>query len=290
MASGEPSANGKQLWIMPVVLELFAFPFAWISVQMLHDHEQWGAIAEYALAGILLSITGVAWAIFRKRIAESWPWRRLRIMEVELARVLQDNSELRKSLDASNETVLEPPNVPVYGGAISSARTSLPAPQVQSRLIKPKHNIQCVGFKLIKSEPFVIAALCFQNVPTPGKLMGKFEWPRLRVIYYEHSTGQEIADMAPIQWWDKKDGIIDISAEGRDADIASYFEGKWTASEIYSDENTLQSRLHSEDLPNGEIRINALLSGEYNNQPVAQVTGILTLGEDGTASFQRTTD
>lgn len=249
------SADGK-LWIMPVILELFALPFAWISVQMLHDHEPWGAIAEYALTGIVLGIAGVVWAVFRRRIAEVWPWHQLRVVRAEIARVEQENAETRKRLG----------------------------------LNKPQHNVQCVGFKYIECEPFKIAALRFQNVPVPGKLMGKFEWPRLRVIFYENSTGQEIADLAPVQWWDDKDGIMDISAEGRDADIASYFEGKWTASETYSDEHTLQPRLHSVDLPAGDIRIIAILSGQHGALPVPQVTGILTLGEDGTASFQRMSD
>jgi hypothetical protein len=155
---------------------------------------------------------------------------------------------------------------------------------------KPQHNVKFVGFKFIHDELFRIAVLRFQNVPIPGKLMGKFEGPVLRVIYYEGSTGQEIADMCPMQWWDDKDDVMDISAEGRDANIASCFEGKWSAYETYPDDDTLQSQLHSVVLPAGEIRIIANLSGGQSNLPVVTVTGVLTLREDGTASFQRTTD
>jgi len=71
MLQGGDLSNAK-LWIMPVVLEMFAFAFSWISVQMLHDHEPWRAIAEYALTGITLCVVGVVWAVFRKRIAKLW--------------------------------------------------------------------------------------------------------------------------------------------------------------------------------------------------------------------------
>jgi hypothetical protein len=265
-ANQEIDAGGK-LWIMPVLLELFAVPFAWISVQMLHDHEPWNAIAEYGLTGIFLAFSGATWAVFRKRIAGLWPWHKLRIARVEVAKLLQENLELQKRIGVSKESL------------------ALTVPK-QNSLVKPQHNVQCVGFKWIDGEPFKIAALRFQNVPT-GKPIGKFEWPRLRAIFYQNSTGQEIVDMCPIQWWDEKDGVTDISADGRDADIASYFEGKWTASETYSDEDTLQTRVHSEELPPGEIWIKAILTGEYGNLCVPHVTGVLTLSEDGRASFIR---
>jgi hypothetical protein len=228
MAGGSgPSIDGK-LWIMPLVLEAFGWASAFKSLDAFYDHRSW---IGYGASAIVLIVSGGLWIVFRKRLAELWPWYQLRIVKAELTQVLHKNSELQERLDLPKESVTGP------------------SPS-QGRLVKPQHNVQCVGFKVISSDPFTISALCFQNVPT-GKLMGKFEGPRLRVIYYEHSTGQEITDLCPLQWWDKKDGITDISAEGRDADIASYFEGKWTASETYSDENTLQSRLHSVDLPNG---------------------------------------
>jgi hypothetical protein len=182
-------------------------------------------------------------------------------LKSQLMEELRDNSDLRDRLDAPRGSI------------------ALPPPS-QAHLVKPQHNVQYVEFKSIHSDPFFIAALCFQNVPT-GRPMGKFESPRLRVIYYEHSTGQEIADLSPIAWWDSRDGITDISAEGRDADIASHFEGKWEASETYSDENTLESRLHSVALPFGEVRIVAYLFGNYEESPAVTVRGILTLGEEG---------
>jgi hypothetical protein len=102
-ASQQLDIDGK-LWVMPVLLELFAFPFAWISVQMLHDHEQWKDITKYALTGIFLSIAGVAWAVFRKRIAKLSPWSQLRIVRAELAQALEENLH-RKERSAYMEEV-----------------------------------------------------------------------------------------------------------------------------------------------------------------------------------------
>jgi hypothetical protein len=213
----------------------------------------WGG----ALAiGIVFLWAGDAIPIAWKRLLAWWPWNKLREREVELAKSLQDNSELRS----------------------------------KSGLDKPLHNVQFVGFKFIHDEPFRVATLCFQNVSNAGKLLGKFERPRLRVIYYEHSTGQEIADMCPVQWWDEKDGIDDISAEGRNAVVASCFEGKWTALEINEPPEDFDSwnKLRSVELPAGKIRIVAALSGKEGRLSSKSVTGILTLETEGTASFIHT--
>ncbi len=185
-------------------------------------------------------------------------------------------------LHAYRRSLQEQERSPVLSLSVAVAPSS-----VSVSLEKPQHNVKFVGFKFIHDEPFRIAALRFQNVPTPGKLMGKFESPRLRVIYYEGSTGQEIADMCPIIWWDDKDGVIDISADGRDADLASYFEGKWTASEQNEPADNYDSwhQLNSVELPVGEIRIEAYLTGQYGLLSIPKVTGVFTLNKDGSASF-----
>ncbi|MGA3371792.1 MAG: hypothetical protein ABSC48_08540 [Terracidiphilus sp.] len=250
---------------MPWFIEFFALACAFGCIDSIREHSPYSQCASFAAASLLLAITGFKWSWIKTKITTLAKSRALRA-------ALAENAELKKQL------------------ADTRSQLALPVPPVQSRLVKPPHNVQYVEFRIIESEPFVIAALRFQNVPIPGKVMGKFEWPRLRAIFYENSTGQEIADLSSIQWWDEKDGITDINAEGRDADIASYFEGKWTASETYSDENTLQTRLHSVELPFGDTRIIAALSGGYSNSPDVTVTGVLTLGKDGTASFQRTSD
>jgi hypothetical protein len=210
----------------------------------------WGG----ALAiGIIFLWAGDAIPIAWKRLLGWWPWNKLREREAELAKSFQDNSELRS----------------------------------KSGLDKPLHNVQFVGFKFIHEEPFRIAALIFKNVPTLGRLLGKFESPRLRVIYCENSTGQEIADMCPAQWWDEKDGIDDISAGGRNAVVASCFEGKWTALSINEPPQDFDAwhKLNSVELPTGKIRIVAALSGKDGQLSIGTVTGVLTLETDGTASF-----
>jgi hypothetical protein len=108
-----PSGDAK-LWIMPAILELFAFPFAWISVQMFHDHELWRAIAGYATTGIVLCVAGVLWAVFRKRIADIWPWRKLRTTKTELVKALADNAELRKELGSDLGRLFSPLQIEAF--------------------------------------------------------------------------------------------------------------------------------------------------------------------------------
>lgn len=193
---------------------------------------------------------------------------------------------IRESLDAGTKTAIMTPQT------TTSVRQMLAGLPIQNRLVKPEHNVQCVGFRVLVDDPFAIAVLSFQNVPTPGKLMGKFEYPRLRVVYYEHLTGQEIADMCPLQWWDsEKDRPAEINARESHAVIATCFQGKWQASEINEPSEDFDNwhKLHSIDLPPGDFRIIARLSGAFNLS-IAPVTGVLTLSEDGTASFQRMSD
>ena len=94
--------------------------------------------------------------------------------------------------------------------------------------------------------------------------------------------------MSPMMWWDERDGITDISADGRLANIAAYSKGKWTAIENIEpseDDFGSRGRFNSVELPLGEVRISSFLSAEYNRVPVATVEGVLTLKIDGTASF-----
>lgn len=254
MVPSEQAKDGK-LWIMPVILELFAFPFAWISVQMLHDRESWRAIATYAAVGIILCVAGAVWAVFRRELARLWPWHQLRVARAELAKVEEGNAQAKKCLG----------------------------------LDKAQHSVQCIGFKPIHTDDFEIAALCFQNVSRRGELIGKFESPNLRVIYYEAATGQEIADIAQVPWWNCEYGPGEINADESYAELASYSDGNWKASEIYRDCVYETRMVHSIDLPAADFRIIAKLSGS-NQMNIPDVHGVLTLGEDGTASFQRMID
>jgi hypothetical protein len=149
------------------------------------------------------------------------------------------------------------------------------------------HNVQFTGFVPFDDDDFVTATLSFRNVPN-GKLLGKFERPRLRVIYYNQSTGEEIADMSPAEWWNGSGIVSDIGSQEECAVVASFTKGlkMWRAVELYENESTGLS-LRSEQLPTGEIHIVASLIGA-NDVHVPTIRGTLTLSEDGSVSFQIT--
>ena len=277
MAGNDPHLGGK-LWVMPAILEVFGFSSVLKAYDTFDGGKPWFVWLGYAATGTALLAGGILWAVFRKRIAELWPWYQLRIAKAEVAQILQENSELQERLDTPKELIALP----------------LPA---QSRLVKPQHNVQCVGFKVFDDHDGspITATLFFQNVRVfPDQLIGKFEQPRLRVVYYDNSTGQEIADLVPLMWWDSENGPDEINASGSHAIIASYFKGKWQACEINepdpSEEYFPQNKYHWIDILAREVLITASLSGGYSNSPNVKIKGVLTLGEDGTASFQRMSD
>jgi len=259
------------------VIDYFALGFILLAPEELWRHPSvWYSWSGALVAGGICAWFGDTAPTIRLKLVRWWRAPKdLATALIENASLKQENSELRRSLDASVSPV-----------AILGVRQSLPASTSPNSLVKPKHNVQCIGFKVISDDPFAIAALCFQNVPIPGGLIGKFEWPRLRVVYYENSTGQEIADLCPLQWWGSDDRPIEINANGSHAVIASYFEGEWKAYEVNepSDDFGAWNKLHSVDLLAGEFRIIATLSGVYN-LGIAPLKGLLTLGKDGTASF-----
>ena len=173
---------------------------------------------------------------------------------------------------------------------IDSLPVQLTPKPADSGWTKPAHNVQCVGFKAISDPPFTIAALIFRNVPN-GKLLGKFRYPRLSVTYYDNSTGLEIVYMCPMLWWNQYEDVpAEIDASESYSQVALYCEGKWKAYELNEprdDDLYPKDRLNSVELPAGEFRIVAVLSGDYGSLSIPQVTGVLTLGKDGNASFVR---
>jgi hypothetical protein len=113
--------------------------------------------------------------------------------------------------------------------------------------------------------------------------------PSVRALYYHKSTGQELADLSPLSWWNASgDPPMDIGPQKEYALVASFFRvsGVWTASETYTDEFDLSLKLHSVELPAGDIHVIASLTGVAGLW-IGKVEGILTLSEDGTASFQQ---
>jgi len=264
---------------MPALLEVFGFSSVLKAYDTFDTGKAWHIWLAYAANGAIMIAAGVLWAVFRKRISEWWPWNQLRATRAELALLSQENFDLRRSLNSSNEPLLLPSSLPAYQQAISA-------------LIKPQHNVQFRGFEFFENEPDIpwYATLLFQNVrSTQDQLLGKFELPHLRALYYDNSTGQELADLGPLTWLDSENGPTEINASGSYAIVAQYFQGRWSVSETFHDDVYGVLKIHKAHLPAGDIRITAMLSGSYNLY-IPPVKGILILTKDGTASFQTTTD
>lgn len=251
----------------PWFIEFFALACAFGCIDSLREHSPYAQCVSFAVASLILAVVGF-----------KWPWIKNRAVALAksphlIRRALAENVELKRQL-SERAVILSP---------------------TQNDLVKPQHNVQCVGFKVIADDefPLSVATLCFQNVPTMGKLMGKFEYPRLRVIYYANSTGQEIADMSPLQWYGTENGPNEITAEVSYAEIASFLTlaNVWRLFEVNEPPGDFDDwhKLRHMEVPSGEYRIKAVLSGSYGLN-IPPITGILILAEDGTASFHRTTD
>lgn len=154
----------------------------------------------------------------------------------------------------------------------------------------PKHNVQCIGFKRIEIDPqfpdLSMAALCFQNVPVSGEPIGEFGYARLKVDYHIPSTGERITEVFPAKWFDCHGPSVRIDVTTKCALIALCIGSKWTADRIIEDSEDWRGEFRVEcvDLPLGQIKIVATLLGEHNLS-IAPVVGILTLGENGAATF-----
>jgi hypothetical protein len=157
---------------------------------------------------------------------------------------------------------------------------------------RPKHNVQYVGFKSIQIDPqrpgLSFAILYFQNIPIAGESVGEFRHARVRVTYRHESTDEEITDIFPARWNGEDDAAVNIGFHAQGAVIASCIGDEWTA------DRTIKKQAHwgtyteveSIPIPTGTLKITATLIGE-NNISLAPITGILTLGNDSTASFVR---
>jgi hypothetical protein len=222
----------------------------------------WPTIASVVISGFVLLVMN--------RSEMSWKLATICGLGVLLAFVFVylKNASARKSLLETNSPPIHP--VPLLNSAD-----------------KPQHNVQCTGFKVFMDDNFITATLSFRNVPN-GKLLGKFQMPYLRVIYYDLSTGEEVADMCRTEWWNEEGNPpAEIGSQEQYAVVASCFKGDkiWDALELVEDE-AVGMKLHSVKLPVHELHIVASLSAYPLRIP--PVEGILTLGEDGSASFKPT--
>jgi hypothetical protein len=186
---------------------------------------------------------------------------------------------LHAKLQAMTATASVPPIQNIY----------LPAPHVAPKPEPLKHNVQCLGVEVSPDFPLIL--MCFRNVEVPGKPMGSFKAARLKVAFYLESSGKEVEEIFPARWLGFPDqDEIEIGVRKQCAVIAMHFSTGWVArstvgipAEIgwkYEIENTF--------LPNDRLKIVANLFGENNLSLDGPITGILTLSEDGTASFSAT--
>lgn len=159
-----------------------------------------------------------------------------------------------------------------------------------------ENSVQYVGFETQGDEP-TGALLCFQLVLVPGEPVKDFPDAHLKIDYYQKTDEKIIAEVFPAVWWDSGKGTVDIGHRKQRAMIASYFQGKWTANEVVEIPMYLDSEIEEADslsktefkateLPFGEIKIIATIIGR-RNLSLRAVSGILTLGKDGSASFAR---
>jgi hypothetical protein len=164
-----------------------------------------------------------------------------------------------------------------------------PTPAVPPRPEPLKHNVQCLGVEISPDFPLVL--MCFRNVEVPGKPMGNFKAARLKVTFYLESSGKEVEEIFPARWLGFPDqDEIEIGVKKQCAVIAMHFSTGWVAQSTvgipagigweYEIENTF--------LPSDRLKIVANLFGKNNISLDEPFTGILTLSEDGTASFSAT--
>ena len=176
----------------------------------------------------------------------------------------------------------------------SASTVSIPASSVPIAPEGPRDIVRFVGFETQGEEP-TGALLSFQLDPITGEPVKNLSGARLRVTYLRKSDGKIIAEVFPAVWWDSGKGAANIGFTAQRAMIASYFQGKWTANEVVEIPMYLDSEIEEADslsrteykpteLPIGEIKIIATIIGR-RNIPYPMVKGILTLGEDGSASF-----
>jgi cell division protein FtsB len=98
MSANPPVGTDGKLWVMPALLEAFGLAADFKCLDAFYDHKPWGVCIEFGAFGVTLTIGGIVWGVFRKRIAELWPWNQLRAMKAELTRLQAENAELKKQI------------------------------------------------------------------------------------------------------------------------------------------------------------------------------------------------
>jgi hypothetical protein len=133
--------------------------------------------------------------------------------------------------------------------------------------------------------------MCFRNEAIPGKLVGRFKAARLKVNYFLESTGEEVAEIFPARWRGFPDqdeieiGVTKVCAvlamHSLDPDLG------WQAHSTRGIPAEIGWKYETERyfLPSSRLKIVANLIGENNLSMDTPITGVLTLGDDRSASF-----
>jgi hypothetical protein len=158
-------------------------------------------------------------------------------------------------------------------------------PIVEPKPPRPSHNVQCLGVEAGEKA----ARIGFINVVTPNQEVGNFHRARLKVRYSLAHSGKEVALVFPARWIGSDEDEISVEFVPQYAVLAVYVSNQWhgvKTVEVFTPQSEIESYYRREltPLPNAHLRIEATLIGE-NNLSLVPFTGILALGENGTASF-----
>ncbi|MHB1958422.1 MAG: hypothetical protein ACYCO5_05265 [Acidobacteriaceae bacterium] len=164
------------------------------------------------------------------------------------------------------------------------------ATRAQASTSKSPHNVQCLGVEAGERA----AQIGFINVEIPNQDVGNFNRARLKIRYSLAHSGEEVALVFPARWIGSDEYEISIGFEPEYAVLAVYINNQWhgvETVEVLTPQSEIESYFRRELrlLPSAQLRIEATLFGK-NNLSLLPFTGILTLREDGSASFQPTTE
>ena len=173
-----------------------------------------------------------------------------------------------------------------------TAKDSKPflAARVQASTSKSPHKVKCLGVEAGERA----AQIGFINVETPNEEVGNFNRARLKIRYSLAHSEEEVALVFPARWIGSDEYEISIGFEPRYAALAVYIGNRWhgvETVEVFTPQSEIESYFRRELrlLPSAQLRIEATLIGK-NNLSLPPFTGILTLCEDGSASFHPTSN
>lgn len=241
-----------------------------------HKDIDWGLIK--TTLWIYLGFFGVYIIIRAFRV----PWKLDRERADTASRITVENNELiqkNKEIESKLHALQASANVaPVHN-------IYFPAPPVPLKPEPLKHNVQCAGVDAGE----MAARIGFINIETPNQEVGNFHRARLKVRYSLAHSGEEVALVFPARWIGSDEDEISIEFVPRYAVLAVYIGNQWhgvETIEVFTPQSECESyyRRELKPLPTAQLRIEAILFGE-KNLSLLPFTGILTLEEDGAASW-----